>query len=213
MTPGMDNLSISASPRPAPHPHIMVDLETMGAVPGSAIVSIGAVAFDPVAGRLGEEFYRVIDLASCQRAGLTIEPDTLLWWLRQSDAARAELTRADAEPLATVLGWFATWFRRQGGTFIWGHGANFDEPLLSCAFRAAHVAVPWKYWDARCTRTLFAVTGERPDRAKGVHHNALDDAKAQAEAVIRAFAKLPTAHTRQDDEGRFSMAGEGEGLT
>ena len=188
----MDNLSISASPRPAPHPHIMVDLETMGSTPGSAIVSLGAVAFDPITGTLGEEFYRVIDLGSCQRAGLTIDSDTVKWWLRQPDAARAQLDRADAEPLATVLGWFATWWRRQSGQFIWGHGANFDEPLLSCAFRAAHVVVPWRYSDARCTRTIFALTGERPDRTQGTHHNALDDAKAQAEAVIRAFLKLRT---------------------
>lgn len=186
----MDNLSISATPKPAPHPHIMVDLETMGTAPGSAIVSLGAVAFDPVAGTLGEEFYRVIDLASCQRAGLTIDAGTLVWWLRQSEAARAELVRDDATALPTVLGWFATWWRRQQGQFIWGHGANFDEPLLRAAFRAACVTVPWRYWDARCTRTIFALTGEKPNREQGVHHNALDDAKAQAEAVIRAWRKL-----------------------
>lgn len=186
----MDNSTISATPKPAPHPHIMVDLETMGTAPGSAIVSLGAVAFDPVDGRLGEEFYRVIDLRSCQRAGLTIDPATVMWWLQQSDAARAQLNSQDANQLSDALGWFATWWRRQNGQFIWGHGANFDEPILSWAFRAAHVVVPWKYWDARCTRTLFALTGERPDRQKGTHHNALDDARAQAEAVIRAYGKL-----------------------
>lgn len=186
----MDNLAISGRPKPAAHPHIMVDLETMGTAPGSAIVSIGAVAFDPAAGTLGEEFYRTIDLISCQRAGLTIDPATVQWWMRQSDEARAQLFRPDAERLADALGWFASWFRRQRGKYIWGHGANFDEPLLSWAMRAAHVVVPWEYWDARCTRTLFALTGEKPDRAKGVHHNALDDAKAQAEAAIRAYKKL-----------------------
>lgn len=186
----MDNMSISATPKPAPHPHIMVDLETMGAVPGSAIVSLGAVAFDPVAGTLGEEFYRVIDLRSCQRAGLTIDADTLRWWLQQSEGARAEIVRTDAERLPDVLGWFATWWRRQSGQFIWGHGANFDEPLLACAFRAAFVGVPWEFRNARCTRTLFALTDERPNRAVGVHHNALHDARSQAEAVIRAYRKL-----------------------
>jgi len=186
----MDGLSISASPKPTPHPHIMVDLETMGTAPGSAIVSLGAVAFDPVSGRLGEEFYRVIDLGSCQRAGLTLDPGTVAWWLQQSDAARAQVNSPDAIPLAEALSWFASWWRRQRGQFFWGHGANFDEPILSWAFRAAHVVVPWQYWDSRCTRTIFALTDERPDRQKGVHHNALDDARAQAEAVIRAYGKL-----------------------
>ncbi len=189
----ISNLEISATPKPAPLPHIMVDLETMGATPGSAIVSLGAVAFDPVAGTLGEEFYRIITLRSCQRFGLTIDPDTVMWWLQQSDAARAELSWASADELPSVLGWFSAWWRRQGGQFIWGHGGNFDEPLLSAAFKAAHVEAPWKYADARCTRTLFALTGDRPDREQGVHHTALDDARAQAHAVIRAYSKLRLA--------------------
>ena len=189
----MDNMSISATPKPPPHPHIMVDLETMGAVPGSAIVSLGAVAFDPAAGTLGETFYRAISLDSCQRAGLTMDAGTVQWWMQQSDEARLALVRGDAEALQSVLGWFATWFRRQSGQFIWGHGGNFDEPLLACAFRAAFVQIPWGYSAARCTRTIFALTGEKPDRTQGTHHNALDDAVAQAEAVIRAYRKLGLA--------------------
>lgn len=186
----MDNLTISATPKPPPHAHIMVDLETMGTAPGSAIISIGAVAFDPVAGTLGEVFYRVISLASCQKAGLTIDADTVLWWLRQSQEARDQFNASEPEDLASALGWFATWWRRQGARFIWGHGGNFDEPLLTWAFRAAHVVKPWDYWNSRCTRTLFDLTGERPDRQVGVHHNALDDALAQANAVIRSFERL-----------------------
>ena len=100
----MDSMAMFATPKPRPHPHIMVDLETMGTAPGSAIVSLGAVAFDPVAGTLGEEFYRVITLGSCQRAGLTIDAGTIGWWLQQSDSARAELVRDDAVALPNVLG-------------------------------------------------------------------------------------------------------------
>ena len=170
--------------------HIMIDIETMGTAPGSAIVSLGAVVFDPLAGTLGETFYQVTSLDSCLEAGLTTEAGTILWWMQQSDAARAQLTAPDAQPLIPALSDFTSWWQHQGGQFIWGHGANFDEPLLSAAYRAVGAAPPWKFWDARCTRTIFALTGERPDRAKGTHHNALDDAKAQAEAVCRAYKKL-----------------------
>lgn len=197
----MDNMDIVATPKPSPHPHVMVDLETMGVTPGSAIVSLGAVAFDPLAGTLGETFYRVISLRSCQKAGLTIQADTVLWWMQQSDAARWQLNRPDAEELEAVLAWFTRWWHRRRAKFIWGHGANFDEPLLSAAFRAAHVVIPWNYWNARCTRTLFALTGERPNREQGVHHNALDDAKAQAEAVIRAYRRLDTPSTTDAAHG------------
>lgn len=181
--------------------HIMVDLETMGTAPGSAIVSLGAVVFDPVTGRLGDEFYRVISLRSCTVAGLRIDPDTVGWWMRQSDAARAALTDGDAEDLLRVIAAFAAWWRSQRGRFIWGHGANFDEPLLSSAFRATRTEVPWKYWDARCTRTIFDAAKVKPDRSAGVHHNALDDAKAQAVAVCEAYVKLGLAPAASEVAG------------
>ena len=68
---------------------IMVDLETLGTAPGSVILSIGAVRFDVEKGLL-DEFYVNIDVESSQRLGLTIDGDTVMWWLKQSDAARAK---------------------------------------------------------------------------------------------------------------------------
>jgi len=35
--------------------HVMIDLETMGLLPGSAIVSIGAVVFDPRLNRVSNK--------------------------------------------------------------------------------------------------------------------------------------------------------------
>lgn len=169
--------------------HVMIDLETMGTAPGSVIASLGAVAFDPVAGKMGGHFYAVLDLTPQQRAGLTIDGETVKWWLRQGDVAREALCSQAMDP-ATALAMFTAYWKTEGGACIWGHGANFDEPLLSAAFRAFKLPPPWKFWDARCTRTIYDLAGVKPDRDAGVHHNALDDARAQAEAVIRAYAKL-----------------------
>jgi hypothetical protein len=171
----------------------MVDLETFGSTPGSVVVSIGAVGFDPVGGQLGEGFYALIDPASCAAAGLTLDPATVSWWLRQSDAARSALTGGGDVSLRCALEAFAGWWRRHGFTCFWGHGANFDEPLLGAAYRACGLRTPWKYSASRCTRTLFDLAGVQPDRAEGVHHNALDDARAQAIAAMAAFHKLGLA--------------------
>lgn len=171
------------------HRHIMLDLETLGTAPGSVIAAIGAVAFDPVAGELGRTFYRVIDPASAQRAGLTLDAGTVKWWLKQSDAARLALAEA-GDPLDQVLHEFSWWFRDVDGRFLWGHGANFDEPMLAAAYRATPWRMPWGYSASRCTRTIFDLADVAPDRAEGVHHNALSDALAQAHAVIAAYAKL-----------------------
>jgi DNA polymerase III epsilon subunit-like protein len=170
--------------------HIMVDLETMGTAPGSAIASIGACVFDPATGTIGHRFYRAVDLRSCQRAGLTFDADTILWWLKQGQSAREALTAPGAIHIAQAIQEFGSFWREEGGKFIWGHGANFDEPLLSAAHRALSIPTPWDYWNARCTRTIFALTNVQPARHVGTHHNALDDALRQAEAVCVAWTKF-----------------------
>lgn len=188
----------------APGPvHIMVDLETMGSKPGSAIASIGAVVFDPVAGTLGDEFYRVVSLASCERAGLSFDAGTIMWWLGQSEAARSAL--GGGVELRGALAEFFWWIEHaaKGGRLrVWGHGGNFDEPLLSAASRAVSLPTPWRYSEGRCTRTLYELAGVELDRAApeaGVHHNALDDARLQARAVCRAYANLGLATRPEGD--------------
>lgn len=172
-------------------PDIMVDLETLGPTPGSVVVSIGAVAFDPKSNALGSQFYAVINPASAQAAGLTIDGETVLWWMDKSDAARAALTNGPTFGLRETLISFSTWWQQHEGVRFWGHGANFDDPVLAAAYRAAGLKPPWRYSNSRCTRTVFDMAGSSgPDRAAGVHHNALDDAIAQAVAVQAAYEKL-----------------------
>lgn len=44
--------------------NIMLDLETMGNGSKAAIVSIGAVFFNPLTGETGSEFYQVVSINS-----------------------------------------------------------------------------------------------------------------------------------------------------
>ena len=57
--------------------HVMLNLETMGYEGRSAIISIGAVAFDPKSGVLGETFYANVDLTSCLDQGLEVNGATV----------------------------------------------------------------------------------------------------------------------------------------
>ena len=168
---------------------VMVDLETLGTTPGCVILSIGAVAFDRVAGTLGNEFYVNLDPDSCRGFGLSVNPQTVEWWARQSPEARAAL-ESDQLPLGLALAAFTGFFKLNGGRTIWGHGANFDPPVLEAAYRALGVTPPWKYWAVRDTRTLYELADVSPDRTEGVHHNALADAVSQARAACLAFGKL-----------------------
>lgn len=169
--------------------HLMIDIETLGTAPGSVVLSIGAVVFDAESDSLGAEFYANIDPVDCQKHGLTIDAATVLWWFDQTEDARAHL-RPMRLPLAHVLGGLAAFLRDHQVKRVWGHGATFDPVLLDAAYRACGLKTPWSPYDVRDTRTLYELAGIKPDRSAGIHHTALDDAKAQAIAVRVAWRAL-----------------------
>lgn len=186
--------------------HVMVDLETMGTAPGSALLSIGAVHFDPAGPPLPpladmperHRFYQAIDLADAAASGLTIDAGTVMWWLRQEAGARAALTESKPLPLRTVLRMLNGWIENfchpvptgepEPATLVlWGHGAAFDPVLLEATYRACGFTPPWSYKNIRDTRTLFALVG-KPHI--GNDHHALRDAWAQARAVQQAMERI-----------------------
>lgn len=175
----------------APGPvNAMLDLETWGTRPGCAVRSIGAVMFDPHTDELGATFYANVSDASCREAGLHVDPNTVKWWEGQSATAQ-KMLMTDQLTLTEVGERFDAWWRKNGGIFVWSHGANFDEPIWSAAMHVVGRRVPWKFYDSRCTRTAHDVCGFDPRSVKrlGTYHNALDDARHQAICVQKAYAK------------------------
>jgi exodeoxyribonuclease VIII len=166
--------------------NIMVDLETMGNRGNAAIVSIGAVRFDPTG--LKEEFYKVIDLDSSVMAGMDIDVSTVSWWLRQGAEARKIFTDVGVTSLKAALVDFKIFIGK--GAEVWGNGADFDNVILKSAYDAVELPLPWQYWNNRCYRTMKGLYKQVKLDRTGTHHNALDDAKTQAEHLIRIFKYL-----------------------
>lgn len=177
--------------------HIMLDLETMGKGPEAAIVSIGAVEVLPEVGSVGAEFYRVVDLASSMRNGGVVDGSTIMWWMRQNDAARAALntegTPAHRADIYSVLNDFIDWVHalvppNEHGVSdvdVWGNGATFDNVILSSAFgNTGMLKRPWGYRNDRCYRTLKNLYPQIKCPDVGVKHHALDDARAQGLHLI-----------------------------
>lgn len=163
---------------------VMLDLETLGTRAGCVILAIGAVTFGN--GVIGREFYRRVDAASCVRAGLTIDVETMFWWFRQSDAARHEVAQKGTA-LPDALSRFTDWMRDGLKTEerlvceLWSKGAAFDIPILDASYLAVgYSRVPWEPFGDRCYRTAAAMHREVSFHRTGTQHNALDDARAQA---------------------------------
>jgi DNA polymerase III epsilon subunit-like protein len=174
---------------------VMLDLETLGTRPGCAILSIGAVAFDRHTGALGPEFYMVVNRKSCEAKGLTQDQSTLDWWSRQSAEAKKVLAEAENAPngLGGALVQFTAYLQKFGkrDLFVWGNGADFDQPIITACYASVGYPLPWLFYNNRCYRTLRSlgnVKGEPP--RQGVYHNALDDAKTQALQAVNILKQL-----------------------
>jgi len=171
-----------------PLKHIMVDLETLDTVATAAILSIGAVEFDPTSDKIGETFYITINTESCVEAGLSINPKTVEWWMGQAPEARKVLVEAKNSNVSLKSGMqqFTEWFNRRKAVYLWGNGAAFDNAIMSHAYRAVGLEQPWKFWNDRCYRTLKALAPEDIVFERiGTYHNALDDAISQAKHMQR----------------------------
>lgn len=170
----------------------MMDLETWGTRPGCAIRSIGAVMFDPKNDKLGSTFYETVLDASCKEAGLHTDPGTAKWWSEQSQEARDALVAGTQLTLIEVAEKFDAWWKQNRAIYVWSQGGNFDEPIWSVAMHSVGRKVPWRYYDTRCTRTIYSLARLNPKTIKreGTHHNALEDAKYQAKCVQASYARL-----------------------
>ena|ERR1700730_5639460 len=173
--------------------HVMLDLETWGTAPGSALRSIGAVTFSPYGDPsfLESSFYSNIDKVSCESAGLKIDAKTVEWWAQQSCEASSALT-SDQKHLTDVIREFAGWWIRNDATYVWSNGANFDEVLWRMACQAVGCEAPWKYWNVRDTRTCWHLARLNPKtiRREGVVHDAIADARHQAVCITKAYGIL-----------------------
>lgn len=161
--------------------HCMIDLETIDNKPTSAIASIGAVMFDEDG--MYSEFYLVVDTESSLKLGLTKSEGTLTWWSKQSEQARSIFDAATPKAdIRDALLAFSKWFKDSGGLYLWGNGAAFDNAIMSVAYGLAGLEQPWGYSNDRCFRTIKH-KGKMENR-QGTYHNALDDAKTQAQYMI-----------------------------
>ena len=162
---------------------VMVDIETLGTEPGCVVLTVGACTMQ----KNPEDrmvYSAALDWEAQVKSGRAVNPGTLKWWMDQSPAARAEAFEGDRVPVQDFADDFARWWQSVGAERIWSHGSSFDVPILESL-----APMPWKFWNARDTRTLYSFAGVTPKRGND-HHHALADAMVQTDAVWSALTIL-----------------------
>ena len=159
--------------------NVMIDLETLGTSAGCAILSIGAQTF-----RSPSRFYYEKIDPKDSRLYLREDIETLRWWNKQDRRMKDEAFSGTKDLLPVLIN-FAEWLKDispdPDKLFVWGDGADFDQPILAAAYERFDRPIPWKPYHALCYRTLKELLPQvkAPPRASAAHH-ALEDAFYQA---------------------------------
>lgn len=175
----------------------MLDIETLGSKTTSAMLSIGAVMFDINTGETGIEFHEHINLQDCLNQGFTVDRDTIMWWMKQSDDARKGIYEKTGSPLKIVLKQFASYHNackevNNESPQIWGNGASFDVTILQHAYEKLNMEIPWNFYDVRDVRTVVMYHPEVKANMEfeGVKHDALADCKHQIKYLIEITKRI-----------------------
>lgn len=185
---------------------VSIDLETAGLGTDAPIIAIGAVRFAPqpscqllTGTPASNEFHVAVNLV-----GQTpIDPSTFYWWLEQSKEAQAgALEGKDGISLGNALR--ALWQWLQADSTVVGRNSNFtgklwirgdrDSVWLEEAHKREGIKTPYQFRNVRDQRTMVEFAEERgmvmPMR-HSVAHDALEDARYQAECLQMVFEQYP----------------------
>jgi 3' exoribonuclease, RNase T-like len=178
----------------------MIDMETLATSPTAKVLSIGAVLFHSTQpanfpADFDKEIYLTLNL---QEQTLRYEdPLTVRWWEQQSVEARKALSDSKdcqytiSSQLSSLNLWFKDIESYNHTPIVWGNGAAFDNAIMISLYQDFSKTLPWSYKADMCYRTLRALKGDCVDWDSlegGTYHNALDDAKYQARALVQMLS-------------------------
>ncbi len=203
--------------------HFMVDIETLSTAVNAAVLSIGAVEFDPFTGQILREFYHELDLSEQEKRHVDL--NTVQWWFKQcqENPANFELmTKSNSRKEhvlfslvrlgAFISGRDTDYAERSEGyekIALWACDPDFDIAILNDLYKEHNLPSPWRYSELRSVRTVrdLAKIARVAILQQEANHNALDDCIRQAKEVTDL---LSTLHTL--DENRQNLINSYNGL-
>lgn len=165
---------------------VMIDIEGLGTGPDTTILTIAAQQFDPLRRDVfGDNFYARVTLES--QEGRSIQQETIDWWATQPEIVREEaFCEQDRVPLAEALQELTriVWHARRA----WAQGPTYDMNILEHAYKSLNIALPWRYYQVRDSRTVFSLCPglEKP----AASHHALEDCRRQINLLWDTFELL-----------------------
>jgi DNA polymerase III epsilon subunit-like protein len=193
--------------------HLVVDIETLGVDPGSAVVAIGAVVMqaDAVRGEvcLGM-FEGFIETVSACEYGV-MNPETVKWWAKQNEGVRGKVM-GGKQTTREVLEAFVAFVKEHKPDYVWANSPSFDLEMLKALFRKLGMAWPLSFRQERDSRTLRWLAGELGIDISAAYdslrlHDPLSDAYADGRAILMILRELDRINNALEVAGELA-AGE-----
>jgi hypothetical protein len=188
---------------------VMLDLETLGRKPGYQILSVGAVAFDPLGQQVKpadeDRFYSVVNYFEGLTSGFLSDPETLKWWVNQPIWPKlgSEMNNSPTG-VKDSCRMFSRFMDEVRPMKVWANSPSFDISMLEAAYRRVDMNFPIGYRQHADYRTVMDLAyperesrPERPDDAPYHEHHALGDAVVQAEHLQETLHSLPSLLLRR----------------
>lgn len=198
--------AIGASYKQNATKHFMVDIETLSTAVNAAVLSIGAVEFDPMSGKIEREFYHELDLS--EQKNRHIDASTVQWWVKQClvNTDNIEfLTKPNSQKdnVAFILVRLGAFIAGNDNFYLeraedyekialWACDPDFDIAILADLYKENNLILPWKFSEPKSVRTvrmLTQIAGMEIPVPKA-DHNALEDCIRQAKEVSYFIANL-----------------------
>lgn len=168
---------------------LMVDIETVGRVPGCAIIQIAAVPFNINTGEVSNNVFKMsinLDHQLKSGKGFTYCSNTYKWWMKENPKLFKKLSKSQYK-YNQVGDAFQKWFRslkNYNEIRVWGNSNRFDLGIIDGWYRKSigpNFQPFWNTWLENDCRTLSNLKPsiKKNLRFIGTKHNAIDDCKHQ----------------------------------
>lgn len=165
----------------------MLDIETMGMPPDGALVGLGFCFFDLTKDDpIGPTFSCAINLATAVKAGMKIDPSTVMFWLAQGEQARRSIMwqTQDITKALREFNEFLAEHSRPRDLRVFGNSPSFDLQIMRTAYKLTDTPCPWHFTNERDFRTVRAMypsveynPAEKGDDAHSAVHDAIFQAR------------------------------------
>ena len=171
--------------------HLMIDIESLGLVAGSVVLSAAGLWFDPYTGNFAKAFDINLSVEEQLAAGYTIDGDTAKWWFERPLDLFLSMAERRKDTLTLEAADYAILEHTKRAEHIWAMGPDFDFTLLPHALKTAK----WPFWKNRDVRTMRMFVSEARQHEiaelyKDKVHDPMVDCEKQVAIVTAAYKEI-----------------------